>query len=190
MEAFEEVVKVFLEQQNYVVTGNVKFPVRKRTKKKSHEEWQTHGYEIDLVAARSNSLILGTVKSFFGSKGVNKQHFQNTADSTKENAFKSLAILNDVEVQKQVIVEATKRYGYKQEQIQICFFVGKFKKGDESSIKSCLNQLKIGCGPVKVYELKEIMAGVLKASESKTYFNNPVIVTLKCLREAEILPDS
>jgi len=33
MEAFEHVVKVFLEAKDYVVTSNVKFPVRRKTKK-------------------------------------------------------------------------------------------------------------------------------------------------------------
>jgi len=33
MEAFEHVVKVFLEAKGYVVTSNVKFPVRRKTKK-------------------------------------------------------------------------------------------------------------------------------------------------------------
>ncbi len=72
MESFEHLVKVFLESQcqQYVVTTNVKFPIRKKTRKVEREEYQTHGHEVDIVAARFDSLLLGSVKSFFGSKGV------------------------------------------------------------------------------------------------------------------------
>jgi len=70
MEAFESFVAVALEADGYVVSPAVKFPVRMKTKKAAYEELQTHGYEVDLVAARADSLILATVKSFFGSAGV------------------------------------------------------------------------------------------------------------------------
>ena len=69
MEGFEHLVKVALEADKYVVSGNLKFPVRMRTKKKIHDEWQTHGYEVDLVGAKQDSLVLASVKSFFGSRG-------------------------------------------------------------------------------------------------------------------------
>ncbi len=31
---------------------------------------QTHGYEVDLVGARSDRLVLATVQSYLGSRGV------------------------------------------------------------------------------------------------------------------------
>ena len=61
MEAFEHVVRVFLETQRFAVTSNVKFPIRKRVKKASREEFQTHGYEVDLVAARRDYLPPGSI---------------------------------------------------------------------------------------------------------------------------------
>lgn len=87
MEAFEHLVKVYLEAQGYVVTSNVKFPVKKKTKKTSYDEYQTHGYEIDIVAARNDSLLLGSVKSFFGSGGVSRQCFTGCADTSKKTEF-------------------------------------------------------------------------------------------------------
>lgn len=53
-----------------VVSSSMKFPVTRRTKKRSSEEFQTHGYEVDLVGANSERRVLAFVKSFFGSQGV------------------------------------------------------------------------------------------------------------------------
>jgi hypothetical protein len=76
MESFEHLCKVALEAEHFVVTGNVKFFVRRKTRKKGHPEYQEHGYEIDLVGARGDQLILAEVKSYFGSRGVNRQGFR------------------------------------------------------------------------------------------------------------------
>jgi len=94
VEAFEQVVKVFLEAKGYVVTSNVKFPVRRKTKKVKYDEYQTHGYEVDIVAARHDSLILGSVKSFFGSVGVNRQGFRGIADNSRRTDFRNYVIFN------------------------------------------------------------------------------------------------
>ena len=80
MEAFEHLVKVYLETQHYVVTSNIKFPVAKMTRTGP----QTHGYEVDIVGARHNSLILGFVRSFLGSRGVNREGFDGIATRAKD----------------------------------------------------------------------------------------------------------
>ena len=187
MEAFEEFVKVFLEQQKYVVTGNIKFPVRQKTKKQAYDEWQTHGHEVDVVAARSKSLVLGTVKSFFGSGGVNKQQFKGIADESRKTHFKQFSIINDLNVQEQIIAGAADRFGYPKGEIQIWVFVGHFKNGHENPIREHLNQVSRNGVRMKVYGLNEIVEGVMEASKSTTYFNNQVVVALKCLREADKL---
>jgi len=40
------------------VSEAVKFRVKRRTAKTSHEETQTHGFEVDLVGARADRLVL------------------------------------------------------------------------------------------------------------------------------------
>ena len=84
MEAFEHVAKVFLEPQGYAVSTNVEFSVRRRAKKQAYEEYQERGYEVDLVAARADELLLGSVKSFFGLFGLSKQFFREIADQSKK----------------------------------------------------------------------------------------------------------
>jgi len=97
MESFEHLVKVFLESQYYVVTTNIKLPVRKRTKKVQREEYQTHGHEVDIVAAKSDSLLLGSVKSFFGSKGVSRKAFRVTTDEP-DGSYLAAASYGDMKV--------------------------------------------------------------------------------------------
>lgn len=74
MEAFEQFVALAMEHEGLVVSGALKSPVERETKKKTYIEKQTHGYEVDLANADSNRLILATVKSFFGSWGVVSDH--------------------------------------------------------------------------------------------------------------------
>ncbi|PIP49124.1 MAG: hypothetical protein COX14_00945 [Chloroflexi bacterium CG23_combo_of_CG06-09_8_20_14_all_45_10] len=182
MEAFEHIVKVYLESQGYIVTTNVKFPVRIRTKKAKYPEYQTHGYEVDIVGAKSNSLLLGSVKSFFGSSGVNRQGFKGIADASKKTYFDRYKIFNEPEIRKAIVEDVKKKYGYSSGQIQFCLFVGKFNKSDEDSIIQYLNEVQ-----VKVYDLKTVMRHLIEASKSNTYIDDPVIVTLKALRQVGFL---
>ena len=70
MEAFESFVALALEAERLVVSEAIKFPVTRPVAKAARHEIQTHGYEVDLVGARADRLVLATVKSFFGSRGV------------------------------------------------------------------------------------------------------------------------
>ena len=186
MEAFEHIVKVFLEAEGYVVTSNVKFPVRRKTKKARYDEYQTHGYEVDIVAAKHNSLILGSVKSFFGSPGVNRQGFKGIADLSKRTDFKRYTLFNEPEVREGILKEAVRQYGYPPDCVQFCLFVGKFVEGDKTVVTNYLNEIVVGAGPVKVFDLRTIVEGLLTAAQSKTYYNDPVVMTLKALKEARV----
>ena len=187
MEAFEHVVKVFLETQGYAVTSNVKFPVRKKVRKAAREEFQTHGYEVDIVAARSDCLLLGSVKSFLGSKGLSRQAFDGIADSQRKTHLDQCKLFNDPVVKDGVLKEAAKRYGYPMKAISMAMFVGKFAGNDEDYIRRHLGKMRVGGKPVRVYGLAEIIIGVVKASEAKTYVDDPVIVTVKCLNSLNLL---
>jgi hypothetical protein len=79
VEAFESFVALALEEEGLVVSPAVKFPVERRTARTSYEERQVHGYEVDLIGARSDLLVLATVKSFFGSRGVSAGRGEGTA---------------------------------------------------------------------------------------------------------------
>lgn len=58
MEAFESFVALALETEGLVVSEALKFPVTRQTP----SGLQTHGYEVDLVGARADRLVLASVK--------------------------------------------------------------------------------------------------------------------------------
>ena len=184
MESFEQVAKVFYESRGYVVTSNVKFPVRKQTQKAAYAEFQEHGYEIDLVGARARSLVLASVKSYLGSTGVHPQGFKGLADESKTTYFNRYTIFNDPDVREQVVAKAAERYGYPVEQVQLAICVGKFAYKDgsgEAKIRQHLGHMEVGAGPVHVFNLEEIVDGVLQASRASTYHDDPMIMTVKAL---------
>ena len=184
MEAFEHVVKVFLEAKGYVVTTGVKFPVRRRTRKAKYAEYQTHGYEMDVVGARHGSLMLGSVKSFFGSPGVSRQDFKGIADPRKKTHFERYAVFNEPEIREGVLKQAVERYGYPADCVRLSLFVGNFVRGDRKAVTDHLRSINVGVGTVEVYDLRTIVEGLLGVVQSKTYYNDAVVITLKALKEA------
>ena len=188
MEGFEHVVKVMLERKGYVVTSNVKFPVRRKTRKKEREEYQTHGYEVDVVAARRDSLILGSVKSYFGSRGVHVSDFRRKSESFRDGDRSSLyKLFVSPEIRRGIMRGASKRYGYPISRIQLAFFVGKFASGSEAAVRRNLARIRAGAGPVKVFGLEDIGKDLLGAISSQTYLDDPVVATLRTLKAAGLL---
>jgi FAD/FMN-containing dehydrogenase len=64
VEAFESFVALALEIEGLVVSEAMKFDIARQTT----SGLQAHGYEVDLVGARHDLLVLASVKSYFGSK--------------------------------------------------------------------------------------------------------------------------
>ena len=184
MESFEHVVKVYLESKGYVVTANVKFPVKVRTTKKARIEHQTHGYEVDIVAARRDRLLLASVKSFFGSAGVSKNGFTALSTNSDKRHISLYAIFNKTKLRNQIIKRACERYGYPASAVRLHLFVGRFVKGDEAAIRKLLKRMRVGGESVGVTGLEEIVSALVQTADAKTYSNDPVICTLKCLKAA------
>jgi hypothetical protein len=90
VEGFEHVVAIAMEADDLVVSGPLKFLVEFKTKKKKYDEYQTHGYEVDLVGVRQDRLVLASVKSFFGSAGVKAHQVTGESDGS------GYRMLNDV----------------------------------------------------------------------------------------------
>jgi hypothetical protein len=113
MEAFESFVALALETEQLVVSEALKFPVQQQTT----SGLQTHGYEVDLVGARSDRLVLATVKSYFGSTGVISQHVAGKAKNATHN--KRYALLNNLVVRDAVVAGAAERFGYEAHQLEM-----------------------------------------------------------------------
>ncbi len=192
MESFEQFVAVALEAEGLIVSEAVKFPVTRKTGKVVHDEVQTHGYEVDLVGARADKLVLATVKSFLGSRGVVAEHVMGTGGDRK---FRSLyLLLNDPVIRTGVVTAAAERYGYRQDQVWVRLYVGRFaapvKNTHEPAIRAWAATQVVGGGPIEVYGLPDVIASVRNAAASKTYRDNPVLVTMKVLDAAGLLRDT
>jgi len=185
MEAFEQFVAVALEEEGLVVSSGIKFPVKRRTRK-STGEIQTHGYEVDLVGARSDMLVLASVKSFFGSRGVEAKTV--TGQGGRTGLYR---LLNERDIRSGVVKEAAKRYGYPTSQIHLRLYVGKWASSrgvdNRQEVKEWCRRQRVGGGPIEVYDVNDVVDVVRDVATRKTYINNPVIVAMKVLMEAEAL---
>lgn len=186
MEAFESFVAVALEADNFVVSSAIKFDVKLKTKKAAYEEFQSHGYEVDLIGARADRLVLATVKSFLGSRGVVAEHV--TGQTTNERWKKLYALLNNDEIRRQVIEGARDRYGYPFDQIELRLYAGRSaaptKGTHETAIREWAEKQIVGAGPIKVFGLQQVIGAGRAAAERKQYRDDPVLVTLKVLQAA------
>lgn len=184
MEAFESFVAVALEAEGFIVSPAVKFRVQRQTKKAAHIEVQTHGYEVDLVAARARRLVLATVKSFFGSGGVAFRHVTGD-DKTDGGRYR---LLNDPVIRDEVVAAAAARYGYHQKQVELRLYVGHFaggKKVDhEARIREWAASQRVGRGAIRVFGVDEVVGAVREEAAAKQYRDNPVLVTMKVLEAA------
>jgi hypothetical protein len=187
VESFEHLCKVALEAEGFVVTGNVKFFVRRKTRKAAYNEFQEHGYEVDLVGARGDRLVLAEVKSYLGSRGVNRQSFRGIADETKPTDFGRYKLLNEPDLRTEVINRARNQYGYGQGQVDMRLYVGKFAAGHEGAVTAHL----AGLSPsVRVVTLNEVVERLVELAGSKTYTDDAVVMTVKALAAAGRLHDA
>lgn len=184
MESFEQVCRVALEAEGYAVSGNVKFFVRRKTRKRGRDEYQTHGYEVDLVGAKAGSLVLAEVKSFLGSGGVSTAGFAGLGEpSGKASKAAQFKLFNERDLRTKVLAQVRKRYGYKADEIEMRLYVGRFRSGHEEAVRGHL--AKFRRPPVRVVGLKEIVGQLLQQAERRSYIDDPVLVTVKALAAAD-----
>ena len=191
MEAFESFVALALESEGFVVSEALKFPVTQRTQKAAYEEVQTHGFEVDLVAARADRLVLATVKSFFGSRGVVAEAVMGDPSVSLAHR-KRYALLNDPTVRRAVVGAAAKRFGYLQKQVELRLYVGRFAGRSsgihEQQVRAWCATQRVGSGRIRVVGVKEVVDRVRAASQQTQYRDNAVLVAVKVLEDAGDLP--
>jgi hypothetical protein len=189
VEAFEAFVALTLEAEGLVVSEAVKFPVTRPTAKASHTEVQTHGFEVDLVGASAAKLVLASVKSFFGSRGVYAAAVKGEAPKPADNRL--YAMLNDPAVRQGILEGACTRYGYRPTQVEFRLYVGRFAGGskgtEEQAIRDWCAATNIGGGAIKVYGVAEVAARARRVANAKQYRDNPALVAIKVLDAAGML---
>lgn len=184
MEAFEQFVAVAMQAETpgLVVSGAVKFPVTRKTRKAAYDEYQTHGYEVDLVGANSKQLVLATVKSFFGSHGVRAEDVMGSGRGSG-----GYRLLNDFAIRSGVMTAAMERYGYSYDQIVLRLYVGKFAPGAEAIIQAWCKTMKFPTGPIQLYSAKDVVDRVMATAGRSTYVDDASVVALKVLAEAGVI---
>jgi hypothetical protein len=83
------------------------------------------------------------------------------------------------------VKETCKRYGYEPRQVRMRLFVGRFAGGHEDSIRKHLGKFKDPS--VEVIGLKQIVDELTAQAESRSYIDDPVLVTMKALIAANRL---
>lgn len=178
MEAFEQFVAIAMESEGLVVSSALKFNVRRKTRKQAYDEYQTHGFEVDLVGARRDKLVLATVKSFFGSRGVVADHVLGN-DATYSKWY---ALLNRPDVRDSVVNSAAERFGYDLSQIEMRLYAGKFStSASEATIRAWAAQELVGGGPIVIHDAQSVVRAVRTAAANKQYRDSAVLATLKVL---------
>jgi hypothetical protein len=181
MESFESLVALAMRAENLHVSGPIKFMIKRKTKKKNYDEYQEHGYEVDLVGMRKDKLVLTTVKSFLGSQGVKFKEVSATSGSGGEG----YRMLNDRELRKLMIEAACKQFGFETKDVEIRIYGGRFHSKDEAKIREWCQNEKAGGGPIQVYNLLEIMESVKELAGRKTYIDDPALVAVKSMLIAD-----
>lgn len=183
MEAYESVVAIALEADDLVVSAAVKFPVRRQTRKAAYPEFQEHGYEVDLVGARRDQLVLASVKSFFGSQGVAAPDVLGTSASASR--IRRYALLNDPDLRASIVHAAATRYGYPEQNVRLRLYVGKFaaptKGHHEAQIRAWAETQLAGGGPIEIYSATDVIGKVREEANRKQYRDDPVLATIKVL---------
>lgn len=182
MESYESLVALAMRAENLHVSGPIKFKVKRKTKKASKDEFQTHGYEVDLVGMRKDKLVLASVKSFFGSGGV----FFNDVAAIKGKSGSGYKMLNDRKLREAMIEEACKIYGFKPSEVEVRLYAGKFNGKDEHLVREWCAGEVAGGGPIEVYNLVEVIDTVVELAKSKTYIDDPALVAVKAVGIAEL----
>jgi hypothetical protein len=179
-------VALALEAEGLIVSSALKFPVTRQTAKASYVEMQTHGYEVDLVAARSDRLVLASVKSYFGSRGVAAEDVDGT--TVKRAHAARYMMLNDPVIRDGIIDGACDRFGYQPEQVEMRLYAGRFAgRVHEQRIREWAAAQHVGSGPIQVFGADDVVRTVRHVAGSKTYRDNAALAALKVLEAAGAL---
>jgi hypothetical protein len=158
----------------------------RRVRQASRPEFQEHGYEVDLVAARADRLVLATVKSFLGSRGVAAEAV--TGETSDERRAGLYRLLNDPVIRDGVVKATGERYGYESNQIELRLYAGRFagrRAGEhERRIREWAERQRVGMGSIEVVGLEEVVRKVRLAAGRKQYRDNAALVAVKVLAEA------
>lgn len=175
MEAFESFVALALESEDYVVGGPYYF--RPSAEMRVRHGLQNSSFEVDLVGARKDRLVLATVKSYLGSGGVKFNEVRGIGRGA--SGYK---MLNRAEVTETIITESCEKFGYARSQIEFRLYAGKFQNQlQEQKTREWAAQQTFGGGPLLVFKAEEVLDQVQVLAQHTSYIDNPSLVAVKVM---------
>lgn len=141
--------------------------------------------EVDLVGANSCRLVLASVKSFLGSRGVAAECVTGTGANQAAN--RRYAISNNDAVRQGLVEGACQRYGYKPTQLELRLYADKFadKHGrHREQIAEYLTGLDIDGGKLRPFGLDDVVPQAIELAGSEQYRDNAALVAIKVLDAA------
>lgn len=179
MNAFEDIVRRYLEEEGYWVRQSVKVEITKQDKRSIGTPSMPRP-EIDLVAfnAKKNELVLIEAKSYLDSYGV---YYEAIADPNDEGAARYKLLTNDTfqRIVTERLIDQYMKCGLIKNKVKVNYGLaaGNIHKGSEKLIANYFRENKwVLITPEKLREFVEKLA-------SKGWEDDVVTMTVKVLKK-------
>tara|TARA_B100002052_G_scaffold7429_1_gene6383 strand:- start:64 stop:639 length:576 start_codon:yes stop_codon:yes gene_type:complete len=186
-EATEELVASLLRQKGFVVATDVKI----RCQGETTYGGQKKDIPVDIVAIdpMKRQLIIGEVKSWWGSIGLTPNHIVGHWPEKPSQFVKSFKILNDKDGLRGKF-ERLVRNQYGDYEYKFVLYAGRVKKEDQ--IRTNIERITMFGRPVELITIRELLEEFIStlsddSSRDSTYNNEIAIATLQALNEYQML---
>jgi hypothetical protein len=187
MEATQSLVAALLEAQGYFVAADYKV----KANDISTFGGQSHDIDLDIVAldTSGDSVLVGEVKSYWGSTGVRPEQFVSEWTDRKgpHSVFK---IVNNKDRIQPKLWQMLKRQLGREHEFQYVVFAGRIR--NEVEVRKRLGQKRIFGKPVELTVIRDLLEkfiGGLRTQEKRSfsYVNHPAVAAILALQEYGLL---
>jgi len=178
MESYENLVALAMSAENLLVAGPEKYPFVLPHIRKGRTVLATKWIEVDLIGMSANTLVLASVKSYFGSGGTTAGDFLGENGEKKAKLYSMIA---DEEVRNILGRAVAERYNFKESQIEFRFYSGLYKGNSEQRLRDWADKPEnFAFGkPIKFYNVAQVIEPVALLAEESRYVDNPSLVAIK-----------
>ncbi|SVD03021.1 uncharacterized protein METZ01_LOCUS355875 [marine metagenome] len=188
-EATEEMVASLLRQKGFIVATDVKIHCQGETTYGG----QKKDIPVDIVAIdpMSRQLIIGEVKSWWGSLGLTPKHIVGHWPENPSKFVNSFKILNDKDGLRSKF-ERLVRDQYGDYNYKFVLYAGRVS--DEDRIRTNIENITMFDKPVELVTIRDLLKDFIEtlrddSSRDSTYNNEIAIATLLALNEYRMLSE-
>ncbi len=175
-EANEGLVRVYLENLNYLVTTNKKVRIKHKVRTKTKKGYQMHNsaYEVDIIAInpKTRDKIIGEVKGW--RVGIHKYHFKGlykAHNRIQKAGQRALKIINDGRYRNKLTKTIESIYG---KGFRTVLFMNHINKKDEDIIKKFMKKESFD-----IITFKQILNELNQDALKFSYSNEPLMQLLR-----------